>query len=160
MRLADLPELDDIDLIKIDVQGAELAVFEGAGERLDQALVIWTEVEFIPLYEDQPLFRDVDRFLSERGFLLHSFDGIASRRFKPFVAAGGQRPRRSQAIWADAIYVRDFRQLDALSTDKLKKLAVLLDQVVGAQDLCFEVLRVLDAREGTKLANDYVRAIG
>lgn len=156
VRLADLPEAADIDMIKIDVQGAELTVFEGAGERLNDVLVIWTEVEFIPLYENQPLFRDIDAFLTNKGFLLHSFDGIASRRFKPFVNAGGRLPRRQQAIWADAIYVRDFRKLASLPSSKLKKLAVLLDQVVGANDLCFEVLQLLDEREGNNLATTYL----
>lgn len=156
VRLADLQEAYDIDMIKIDVQGAELAVFEGADERLSEVLVIWTEVEFIPLYENQPLFRDIDLFLSSKGFLLHSFDGIASRRFKPFVRAGGLRPRRQQAIWADAIYVRDFRKLNSLSSKKLKKFALLLDQVVGADDLCFTVLRLLDERDGTNFSTNYL----
>lgn len=156
VRLVDLPEATEIDMIKIDVQGAELAVFEGAAERLDQVLMIWTEVEFIPLYEKQPLFRDVDRFLTERGFLLHSFDALASRRFKAFVSAGGERLRRAQVLWADAIYVRDFRSLAELSTRKLKKLALLLDQVAGADDLCFEVLRLLDENEGTNSQSQFI----
>ncbi|MEA3643434.1 MAG: hypothetical protein VBE63_26390 [Lamprobacter sp.] len=122
--------------------------------------MIWTEVEFIPLYEDQPLFAEVDQFLRSQGFLLHSFTGIATRRYKAFAQACPQRrPRRGQAIWTDAIYVRDFRHLEALSSLKLKKLAVLLDQVAGADDLCFEVLQLLDAREGTTLAPGYLGRI-
>jgi len=157
VRLGDLQEAFNIDMIKIDVQGAELSVFEGVDAKLSEVLVIWTEVEFIPLYENQPLFRDIDSFLSSKGFLLHCFDGIESRRFKPYVRAGGRlRPRRQQAIWADAIFVRDFRTLNTLSSMKLKKFALLLDQVVGAVDLCFTVLQILDERNGTNFASDYL----
>lgn len=56
LSISSIPEVQDIDMIKIDVQGAELDVFEGAGEKLDDVLCIWTEVEFVPMYEGQPLF--------------------------------------------------------------------------------------------------------
>jgi len=62
--------IEPIDALKIDVQGEELAVLNGASGRLDDVLVLDVEVEFNPLYEGQPLFGDVDRFLRERGFVL------------------------------------------------------------------------------------------
>ena len=46
-RLDDLPELGDIDFIKIDVQGSELAVFQNGLKVLASALVVRTEVEFV-----------------------------------------------------------------------------------------------------------------
>lgn len=159
VRLADLAEIEDMDLLKIDVQGAELEVFEGAGEKLDQALVIWTEVEFLPLYENQPLFSEVERYLRERGFLFYAFDGIASRAYRPYADQTKKRGSgRSQALWADAIFVRDFRTLDTLETVRLKKLAVLLDMVVRSRDLCHRVLALIDQREGTDHARTYLGA--
>lgn len=156
-RLAEVPEVGEIDMIKIDVQGAELSVFKGAGKALESVMVIWTEVEFVPLYEKQPLFSDIDIFLREQGFLLHSFDYIAGRRFKNFAKQHvDEHPRRSQVLWADAIYVRDFRRLDQLTKEQLQKLAVLLDQVVGAHDLCYEVLQLLDSRAATDLSGRYL----
>src|SRR5271155_2978032 len=61
-RLDDL-DIDDFDLLKIDVQGAELMVFEHGRERLRNAVAVQTEVSFVPLYRDQPTFGDVDREL-------------------------------------------------------------------------------------------------
>src|SRR5476649_390645 len=48
-RLDDLPEIGEIDFIKIDVQGSELAVFENGLKALSTALLIQTEVEFVKL---------------------------------------------------------------------------------------------------------------
>jgi len=57
-----------IDYIHMDVQGAELSVLRGAGTLLDSVRVIWTEVEAKPLYQDQPLKGEVERFMRSRGF--------------------------------------------------------------------------------------------
>jgi 2-O-methyltransferase len=57
-----------IDYIHMDVQGAELRVLDGAGALLDSVRVIWMEVEAKPLYKDQPLKADVEKFMESRGF--------------------------------------------------------------------------------------------
>lgn len=59
-----------IDILKLDLQGYELEALKGATRSLSNTKVITTEVEFVPLYEGQPLFRDLDAFLSARGFAL------------------------------------------------------------------------------------------
>lgn len=69
-RLDDIAEIGDIDLIKIDVQGSELAVFKNASLALSSALLIQTKVEFVELYRGQPMFADVDSFLRASGSLL------------------------------------------------------------------------------------------
>jgi FkbM family methyltransferase len=61
-------QVESIDLIHLDVQGAELAVLEGAGELLARARAIWMEVEAIPLYEDQPLKPEIETFMAGHGF--------------------------------------------------------------------------------------------
>ena len=62
--------VDQIDAIKVDVQGEELNVLRGSGDHLDGVVALDVEVEFNPLYEGQPLFGDVDRYLRGRGFSL------------------------------------------------------------------------------------------
>ena len=54
-----------IDFVKIDVQGAELDIFQGGFNTLKNVLKIVTEVEFIHHYIDQPLFGDVCKFLEK-----------------------------------------------------------------------------------------------
>ena len=85
MRLDDSPETEGADLIHLDVQGAELMVFQNALRRLADAVVIHTEVEFLPLYIDQPLFGDIDVFLRGQGYLFHRFSPIVSRTIQPML---------------------------------------------------------------------------
>jgi FkbM family methyltransferase len=59
-----------IDLLKLDLQGYELEALRGLGERLAEVRLIFTEVEYVPLYEGQPLFADIDQFLRQAGFRL------------------------------------------------------------------------------------------
>ena len=58
----------DIDVLKLDLQGYELDALKGCEKLLPRIKAITTEVEFVPLYEGQPLFADIDIYLRARGF--------------------------------------------------------------------------------------------
>jgi FkbM family methyltransferase len=60
--------IDHIDAIWMDLQGAELKALKSMGNLLDSVKVIHTELEVNPMYEGQCLFKDVNTFLQERGF--------------------------------------------------------------------------------------------
>lgn len=57
-----------VDILWMDVQGAELHVLEGASELLDRTSIIMTEVGIKPYYEGHTLKEDIDRFLASKGF--------------------------------------------------------------------------------------------
>ena len=59
-----------IDLMKIDVQGAELMVLRGAAKTLKRVRFVLTEVSFIPMYEASCGFEELHGFLREHGFRL------------------------------------------------------------------------------------------
>lgn len=159
-RLDDLPEIGNVDFFKIDVQGAELSVFRGARNALQQALVIWTEVSFVELYKGQPLFADIDRCLRNSGFQFHRIhEGFGSRVFKPLVYSGNLNSGGSQQLWADVIYVRDWMALDRLDTAKLLKYAVLAHDLLGSYDLAHFVLLEFDRQQGTGLASSYLKRL-
>ncbi|MFN5261372.1 MAG: FkbM family methyltransferase, partial [Pseudanabaena sp.] len=72
-------QINEIDFLQIDVQGADLDVLEGAINILNRGTIaIQVEVEFSPLYIEQPLFADVDSFLRQNKFTL--FDLFQSYR--------------------------------------------------------------------------------
>lgn len=61
-------QLNSVDFIHMDVQGAELMVLKGADSFLQKIKMIWLEVENIELYKNQPLSSDVELFLKQNGF--------------------------------------------------------------------------------------------
>jgi protein O-GlcNAc transferase len=158
-RLDDLPDLGDVDLVKIDVQGGEQAVFRGAERVLRNAVLVQTEVEFVELYEGQPLFADIDKDLRGRGYQFHTFLAWGARCFKPLVVNGNASMGIRQLLWSDAIYVKDWLNFAAVPTEKLKKLAVIVHEVVESPDLCHFTLSQIDAREGSAFAPRYLEAL-
>jgi len=159
VRLDDVRETAGLDLLKIDIQGGELMAFRNAEARLAEALVIQTEVEFLPLYIDQPLFGDVDVFLRGRGFAFHRFFPIVSRVIVPTLLENDIYAGMSQSVWADAIYVRDFTRLDALSGRQLLAMATILHDCYGSFDLVMHILVHHDARFATSLAAAYLAGL-
>lgn len=66
------------DFLKIDVQGFELEVLQGAGELLSHVLCIELETQLIPVYKGQPLFHDIYAFLRQAGFGLAAFKPLGT----------------------------------------------------------------------------------
>lgn len=155
VRLDDVEEIQNIDLLKIDIQGGELEVFRNGTDRLRDCLVIHTEVEFLPMYKDQPLFSEVEIFLRSQGFLFHKVDSLVSRTVKPLQVNNDPFSGLSQVFWADAYFVKDFTKLNLLSLEKLKKLALILHDIYGSFDLALRVLMACDEKSGTTYANQY-----
>jgi FkbM family methyltransferase len=57
-------------LLKLDVQGFELAALEGCASLLDRFAAIYVECSFVPLYDGQPLADEVLEHLRAQGFRL------------------------------------------------------------------------------------------
>ena len=158
-RMDDIVELDDVDFIKIDVQGSELAVFRNASRALADAVLIQTEVAFLEQYKKQPMFSDIDAFLRASGFQFHDLQGIGSRSFKPVMSPNPSYMGFRQRVWADAYYVKDWMTWDTLPPAKLKRLAALLHDLVGSYDLAHLALEAMDRQQGTQLAPGYLRRL-
>ena len=91
------PELAP-EIVKLDIQGAELAALSGFGDALNRVTALEIEVGLRAQYEDQPLAHSVTEFLANRGFGL--FD----------IQVFGVRSTRGSA-WANAFYFR--REVDS-----------------------------------------------
>ncbi len=154
-RLDDIPQMEGTDLLKVDVQGAELMVFEGAVNILETALVLHTEVEFVSMYKDQPLFGDIDVYLRSKGFVLHQLK-TAGRAFKPLLANNDVNAMLSQFLWGDAIYVRDFMTFDKLPGPALLKLATIMHTNYRSVDMAASALEAYDRQNKTSLQQTYI----
>lgn len=155
-RIDEITEIGEVDFIKIDVQGSELSIFENAKNILADALVIQTEVEFVELYKGQPMFADVDIFLRDNGFQFCTFLGFGSRAFKPLICNSNINQGFKQALWSDAVYVKDWMILEELSALKLTRYAVLAHDILGAYDLAHLILTALDKKTNTHYAELYL----
>ena len=109
--------------------------------------MIHTEVEFVPLYKEQPLFADIDIFVRSRGFALHKLK-LFGRTFKPLIANNNPYAALSQNLWGDAVYVRDFMAFDRLTPEALLKIAVICHENYESYDLAGVAWRPMTARWG------------
>lgn len=104
--------LPEVDFIKVDTQGAELSILKGGARRILHAVLgIQVEVEFHPLYKAQPLFRDVDEFLTR-----HNFELIDLKRYYWKRTAGLDTGGKGQLVFADALYFKRSRALQEILT--------------------------------------------
>ena len=86
--------INEIQILKMDIQGGELLALKGATEKLHQEAIslIYTEVEFVPLYKKQALFYEIYNFLSDYGYTLFDIYDI-------------NYTQSGQLIWCNAIFL-------------------------------------------------------
>ena len=133
-RLDEIEEISSIDLLKIDTQGSELAIFKNGINRLKDAIAVHTEVSFVPLYKNQPLHGEIDLQMRALGFVPHAFAAINRRMIHPLVSNDPYQAI-NQLLEADVVYVRDFMQPEKMSSEQLKHLAIVAHFCYGSFDL-------------------------
>ena len=79
-----------VDLICIDIQGAELDALKGAANSLQFTKCLTVEVSRDELYKNQPLLKEIDDFLNKKNFI----------RVKTKWAEGGK------FLYGDAFYIK------------------------------------------------------
>lgn len=86
-------KINEIDILKIDVQGGELLVFEGAKETLKnkKVKIIYAEIWFIEGYKGQPLYHDIASYLATFGYF-------------PFGIYNMHYRKDGHFIWGDSIF--------------------------------------------------------
>ena len=117
-------KLDDFDIknadfIKLDTQGSELKVLLGAKKTLENVLGLEIEVEFLPIYLNQPLFSDITELLSKKGFEFIDFINLVRWERDKFNGTG-------QCIFGDALYLKSPEFCKDIIKDNKKKLSSYL----------------------------------
>lgn len=149
--------INDVDFIKIDIQGAELSVFQGGENILEKTIFIVSEVEFIPLYEQQPLFGEVCKYLASKNLMFHKFLGLAGRTLKPLIINNNPNIP-TQHMWSDAVFIKEIKQLPSLSANKLLKMAILAFSY-GSPDVTYHCFQLYDAQYQRNLSKEYIRLL-
>lgn len=121
------------DFVKLDTQGTELDVLQGADRTLKSVGMVEVEVEFLPVYEGQALFQDVTAFMFERGYELLYLNRHMVNRKQIF-----DGPSRGQLLFGDALFGKREDALRGLSDEQVAKYCILLCQY-GHMDIAWQV---------------------
>lgn len=150
-RLDDvLADSAEVDFLKLDIQGFELAALQHAGAVLARTNVVHCEVSFAPIYAGQPLFSEVEMLLRGAGF---DFIDFSSSCHYAYHGAAGDVAARDRLGWGDALFLRR----DAGPRALLAQLVVTL-LVYDKYSLAESLAARYDALCGTALAALFLEA--
>jgi FkbM family methyltransferase len=162
-----LPFDGTIDVIKLDVQAAELEVLRGAERHInDGVLAVVSEILFTPHYVNQPWFGDFDAFMRAHGYQVFDIDLRRWRRRALPSQFDGVRV--GGISYGDVLYLKDpvvFEMADNrpvgadqhfcrddLTRDKLIKL-IALAEFFSVPDYSIEIIE-FGLRKGTFNSSD------
>jgi len=86
--------IEQIDLLKVDVQGAETKVLNGGVRILERVKNIIVEISFFDYYSQQSSFCDVEKSINIFGFKLYAITEISNN------------PMNGRTDWAEVIYTK------------------------------------------------------
>ncbi|WP_414526834.1 FkbM family methyltransferase [Nodularia chucula] len=156
----DAEKINTIDFLQIDVQGAELEVLKGASKILSRGVLgIETEVEFSPIYLNQPLFADIDSHLRANDFTLFDLRNSYRVRARSPIASA---ERQGQLLWGEAYYLQDPLRENTnfliKEPERILKLACIAD-VLGFPDYALELLEYLTVNHGSNPEYNFAEVI-
>ncbi|MGB3865122.1 MAG: FkbM family methyltransferase [Xanthobacteraceae bacterium] len=155
VRLDDVDTPHRIDLMKLDVQGYELAILENSIATLEKTLFVQCEVEFHDIYKGQPLFGDVFNFLNSKGFALCDIINQVRLSSRKSVDAFA-RSCGSTLYWGDAVFMK---KSVSRSCDLINQ-ALIASCVYGWYDVCYDLLSKYDLITGEGISERYIRSHG
>lgn len=145
-RLDDIEDIEQLDFLKIDAQGSELAVLRAGTARLAHAVAVQVEVSFVPLYQGQACIGDIDLELRRQGFLPHCLAALKQWPVAPCVVNGDPRLPLRQLLEADLVYLRNLTRPDAMSDAQLRQLAMVAHWCFQSFDVALRCVLLLEQR--------------
>jgi FkbM family methyltransferase len=135
-----------VQVLKLDTQGTELQILQGANECLARdVFAIESEVMFAEIYEGQPQFSDVHNYLRDFGYCLMDYGNVAYLKGRHTGGVGG---KKGLMIAADALYfkridkVADFIHAnDRADLERAMMICVAYGYPDYALELCYAVKR-------------------
>ena len=128
-------KLSGVEFLELDTQGSELDILQGSEALLKASILgLQIEVEFFPLYKNQPLFADIDNYLRPLDFLLFDLSRYRLRR--------AYLKTRGQLLWGHAFYLKNVYKMNDRQPEHFLALAAIAS-FYGFEDYALEVLRYL-----------------
>lgn len=147
-KLDDLiPKEISVDLIKLDIQGAEIVALENAADTLKNVSFVQCEANFTELFIGSPLFPEVYNFMKSKGFNFYSFSSLGLFSLdgvERHVDNGDPRFYHShfwsrQLAWSIAIFYRDPKYFKN-EPQKILNAAAIAHTTYNAYDLTRSIL--------------------
>lgn len=141
---------ETIDYLKIDVEGAELDIMQGAHKLFDNQDILFIKTEFVftPYYERHPVLGHQHAFLDEMGLRLLDLDAQHARYSRDRTKIPANADRR--LVYAgDAFFAID-PERNNLSAEKLHRLAVI-SIVYGFHSFGVSLLRDAEFLSSTEI---------
>jgi FkbM family methyltransferase len=145
------------DILKIDCEGAELEVLDGAKETLQSAIGVRIEVMFNSLYNEvEETFTKVHHKLKEFDFFLLKYDLPKTNAYAPYSKFRGV-DNFGVLVGGDALYIRNLDYLEKAPLEVRLKAAIFA-ATSNACDLSIHLLSTLSQdfgsvdRENSKLS--------
>jgi FkbM family methyltransferase len=143
------------EILKIDTQGSELAILQGAERTLEErTLCIVCEASFFTVYQGAPLFSELELYLRKRGFSFYGFLDVqqrSTRRMDKRKTRG-----RERFMQADAVFFKD--PVERNTTDgRAISILVVAAIILGFFDFALECAALLPI--GGDESGDVIRRI-
>jgi len=145
-RLDDFSDLAPIDFLSMDIQGGELMVLKNSYEKMQDCVAIQLEVYFVPLYEAQPSFGEIDTWMRRNGYIPHRFVSIKPWSISPTIRGGQLNIPFNQLMEADMVYIRDPMHFNKLTGEQITQMAYIALYSYDSPDLAVYCLLELERR--------------
>ena len=151
-----LDDLDiEIDFLKVDTQGYESEIIKYGNHKIKNSLVVQIETSPIPLYKNEKPFSYVAKKLEELGFVLHMFNKINSRTFKPMTIQNDIYTGLHHLLQLDCVFIKNFGEIEKMNIEKLKKLILILFYSFKSFDLVDFLICKLDKLTNKNFISHY-----
>lgn len=114
-------KLSQPDFLKLDTQGSEASILDGAPETLRDLSMVEIEIEFVRAYEDQAMAADILQRLEKAGFEPLYLNRVTERR-KNWRGRRG----RGQLVFGDLLAGRKLSTIENWPVERKARYALLL----------------------------------
>lgn len=161
--------ISGIDFLSVDAQAADLDIIKGCDEYQDDIVGILCEVEFERLYENQPLFFDVHKYLHDRNFRLACFYNpqlvrhstySKANKGKGFITVGEMVFLRNPDQYYKMLKSKKKRDYAIAKLLKLAMISIAYAQIELSKEIVEEVSKYVDLEKlGKDTGIRYVEAM-
>ena len=153
-----LDEIDfdnNIDFLKIDVQGYESVVIKHGKNKIKNTLVLEVELSPVSLYLDEKKMSEVIPEIEKMGFNLNMFSKINTRTFKPMILGGNTGVGLNTLFQLDCVFVKNYEEILQMEVEELKKLILIMFYSYKSFDFVDYLITILDKKQSTNLITEY-----